>query len=122
MERKIAPGMILVAAVLGLLGVASILSNLGAIVLGLDRVPAWMEAFGIVYGAAALLTALLIWSQSPWARLAFVVWSVLVLCAGGILWPHVESKWQLISGIVALLLGLAAAYRYVDGELRAGDA
>ena len=119
MHEKIAPGMVVIAALLGLLGGATVLANLGAIVLGLDRAPAWMAAFGLLYGGVAILTAVLVWSQSPWARWAFVGWSALVLCAGIILQQYVEIWWHLIPGMLALLVAFVAIYRYIDRTCRA---
>ena len=73
-------GVVLLAGALGILGIASIGTNLTSVALEWDKVPLAIELFGIAYGTLAMVAARLIWQQSPRVPLAFLGWCLAMAC------------------------------------------
>jgi uncharacterized membrane protein (DUF2068 family) len=81
-----------------------------------------IAAFGLVYGATALLAAVGVWRVRPWAAMAFAAWIVLV--SVGVWMPLLLTGLQRtalgfgIAGFVPFLSLLILIHRYIARQVQ----
>lgn len=96
----------IVAALFGILGVATIALNALAIALGRAGSQGALS-IGVLYGIAALLTAYGLWNRRPLAPKAFLAWcSTIVLFMSAVFYedPDLADPWLLPSGILLFVI------------------